>query len=198
MLPSQSLYTGTCERSMLVAVLMHDLRQRSYLAPPEDPRNGSSREVGVLDLGIPGPRDLGPSRSGTLEIWGPRDLGPSGSGPWGPVLGSPFEPSELTSGGPVRLCLSLCSAPSGCPSQSRCTARELIRGARDGPDPMRWVQTLPKWVISGSKMGPFRPLRGSDLRQIGIKWVSDPVDLGSKTPGSRDPDPKRYCKTVKT
>ena len=78
---------------MLVAVLMHDLRQRSYLAPPEDPRNGSSREVGVLDLGIPGPRDLGPSRSGTLEIWDleiwdPLDLDP-GVQFWGPLLSPP-------------------------------------------------------------------------------------------------------------
>ena len=93
MLPSQSLYTGTCERSMLVAVLMHDLRQRSYLAPPEDPRNGSSREVGSWisgsrDLEIWDPRDLGPSRSGDLEIWDPLDLDP-GVQFWGPLLSPP-------------------------------------------------------------------------------------------------------------
>ena len=84
---------------------------------------------GSRDLEIWDPRDLGPSRSGDLEIWDPLDLDPGSSS------GVPFEPSELTSGGPVRLCLSLCSAPSGCPSQSRRTARERIRGARMAQTP---------------------------------------------------------------
>ena len=97
----------------------------------------------------------------------------------------------------MRLCLSLCSAPQDALHRAavRLVSSSEVLGMAQTP--RDGVQTLPKWVISGSKMGPFRPLRGSDLRQIGIKWVSDPVDLGSKTPGSRDPDPKRYCKTVK-
>ena len=188
MLPSQSLYTGTCERSMLVAVFVHDLRQRSYLAPPEDPRNGSSREVGVLDLGIPGPRDLGPSRSGTLEIWGPRDLGPSGSGPWGPVLGSPFEPSELTSGGPVRLCLSLCSAPQdalhraavrlvsssevlGWPRPHEMGSRPSQNGSFQGP----------KWVHFDPSEGPICGKSGSNGSQIRSIWGPRPLDPGIQT-----------------
>ena len=34
---------------------------------------------------------------------------------------------------------------------------------------------VPEWVQKGSKMGHFDPSEGSDLRQIGIKWVPDSV-----------------------
>ncbi len=139
---------------------------------------------GSWDLEIWGPRDLRPSRSGGLQIWRP-----SGSGPWGPVPGSPFEPSGFTSGGPVCLLLLLRSAPQDALHRAAVrlvSASEVLGMAQT---PRMGSQTLPKWVISGSKMGHFRPLRGSDLRQIGIKRVQDPVDLGSKTldPGIQTP-----------
>ena len=92
------------------------------------------------------------------------------------------------------LCLLLCSAPQDALHRAAVrlvSASEVLGMAQT---PRMGSQTLPKWVISGSKMGHFRPLRGSDLRQIGIKRVQNPVDLGSKT---LDPGIQTLKDTVK-
>ena len=149
--------------------------------------------MGHLGRSGPGSRDPGTSRSGTLEIWDPRDLGTSRSGTlwiWTPgsSSGSPFEPSELTSGGPVRLCLSLCSAPQDALHRAAVrlvSSSEVLGWSRPHEMGSRPSQNGsfqgPKWVHFDPSEGPICGKSGSNGSQIWWIWGPRPLDPGIQT-----------------